>query len=58
VTIAGLPATVAYSGLAPGVVGVYQVTVQVPVGLSTGNQPVQITIQSVASNIATIAVAQ
>jgi uncharacterized protein (TIGR03437 family) len=58
VTIAGLSATMAYSGLAPGVVGVYQVTVQVPVGLSTGNQPVQITIQSVASNIATIAVAQ
>lgn len=58
VTIAGLPASVTFSGLAPGAVGVYQITVQVPVGLPTGNQPVQITTQGVASNTATIAAAQ
>jgi uncharacterized protein (TIGR03437 family) len=57
VTIASLPATVIYSGLAPGAVGMYQITVQVPVGLPIGNQTVQITTQGVASNTATIAVA-
>jgi uncharacterized protein (TIGR03437 family) len=57
VTIAGLTASVTYSGLAPGLVGVYQITVQAPAGLPTGNQPVQITIGGVVSNTATIATA-
>ncbi len=56
VTIAGLPATVTYSGLAPGFVGLYQINVQAPAGLPTGNQPLQITTLGVASNIARIAV--
>ena len=55
VTIAGLPATVTYSGLAPGLVGLYQVTVQAPAALPTGNQPVQITTGGVVSNTAMIA---
>lgn len=58
VTIANFPATVTFSGLAPGAVGMYQITVKVPVGLSPGNFPVQITTQGVVSNIATIVVAQ
>lgn len=56
VSIAGLPATVTYSGLAPGLVGLYQINVQAPAGMPTGNQRVQITVLGVASNIATIAV--
>jgi uncharacterized protein (TIGR03437 family) len=55
VTIAGLSATVSYSGLAPGLVGLYQVTVQAPAALPTGNQPVQITTGGVVSNTAMIA---
>jgi uncharacterized protein (TIGR03437 family) len=57
VTIAGLPATVTYSGLAPGLVGLYQVTVQAPAALPTGNQPVQITTGGVVSNTAMLAAA-
>jgi uncharacterized protein (TIGR03437 family) len=57
VRIGGLPANVVYSGLAPGFVGLYQINAQAPVGLSTGNQPVQITILEVASNTATIVAA-
>jgi uncharacterized protein (TIGR03437 family) len=55
VSIAGLSANVTYSGLAPGFVGLYQIKVQVPAGLSAGTQPVQISALGVASNIAMIA---
>ena len=55
VSIAGSPANnITYSGLAPDFVGLYQINVQVPAGLPTGTQPVQITILGVSSNIATI----
>jgi uncharacterized protein (TIGR03437 family) len=57
VSIAGFDAHVTYAGLAPGSVGLYQISVQAPAGLSAGNQPVQITILGVTSNIATIAAA-
>jgi uncharacterized protein (TIGR03437 family) len=57
VTIGGAPATVVFSGLAPGFVGLYQVNVQVPTGLTGGNAlPVVLTIDGVVSNTATIAV--
>jgi uncharacterized protein (TIGR03437 family) len=56
VNIAGVPAFVAYSGLAPSFVGLYQVNVQVPAGLPTGSQPLQIVTLGVASNAGTIAV--
>lgn len=55
VTIANLPATVTYSGAAPGFVGLYQVNVQVPTGAAGGIQPVQIVMNGVASNSVTIA---
>ena len=55
VSIAGLPAIVTYAGLAPGWVGLYQVNVQVPAGLATGNQPIQIVTLGVASNVGMIA---
>ncbi|MBI1789585.1 MAG: hypothetical protein HYR60_18790, partial [Acidobacteria bacterium] len=57
VTIGGVPATVAFSGLTPGRVGIYQVTVQVPEGVPAGDSvPVSLTIANVGSNTVTIAV--
>jgi len=49
VTIGGQPATVVFSGLAPGIVGEYQVNVQVPAGISAGNQPITISIGGTTS---------
>jgi minor extracellular serine protease Vpr len=44
VTIGGQSAQVIFSGLSPGFVGLYQVNVYVPSGLSAGNQPITIAI--------------
>jgi uncharacterized protein (TIGR03437 family) len=38
VTIGGVPATVAFSGLTPEYVGLYQVNLVVPSGIAPGNQ--------------------
>jgi uncharacterized protein (TIGR03437 family) len=57
VTIGEVPAYVAFSGLAPGFVGLYQVNAQVPAGLAGDNStPVTISIGEVTSNTVTIAV--
>jgi uncharacterized protein (TIGR03437 family) len=57
VTIGGVPATVVYSGLAPGSVGEYQINAQVPAGSITGDLvQVAVTIGGVTSNIVTMAV--
>jgi uncharacterized protein (TIGR03437 family) len=57
VTIGGAPATISYSGLAPGFVGGYQVNALVPAGSSKGAAvPVVIAIGGVTSNTVTIAV--
>jgi uncharacterized protein (TIGR03437 family) len=57
VTIGGIAAPVSFSGLAPGAVGLYQVTVQVPVGAPAGVAvPIVLTIGGVVSNTVTIAV--
>ena len=57
VTIAGLPADVLSSGLAQGYVGVYDVSVQIPVAVPGGTAiPVVISIGGATSNTATIAV--
>ena len=56
VNIAGLPAQVSFSGLAPGFVGLYQVNVQVPGGVPLGTQEVEIIINNVPGNTVTIAV--
>ena len=50
VLIAGLQTIVSFSGLAPGFVGLYQINVEVPAGLSAGNQPVVVTVADVSSN--------
>lgn len=58
VTIGGVPAPPpSFSGLAPGLVGVYQVNVQVPTSVAPGNAvQVSLTIGGVTSNVVTIAV--
>jgi uncharacterized protein (TIGR03437 family) len=57
VTIGGVPATVSFSGLAPGFVGLYQVNVQVPATAPTGSAvAVVLTIGGVTANTVTIAV--
>ena len=56
VNIAGIAADVTFSGLAPGFVGLYQVNVQVPLGVPAGTQDVEVIINSVPSNTVTIAV--
>ncbi len=57
VTIDGVPATVTFSGLAPGFVGLYQVNVEVPQEVSPGPAlPLILTINGVPSNTVTIAV--
>ncbi len=58
VTIGGASATVSFSGLAPGFVGLYQVNSQVPASAPTGNAvPVVVSIGGVTSNTVTMAVA-
>ena len=56
VNIAGIAADVTFSGLAPGFVGLYQVNLQVPAGVPSGTQEVEIIINGVPSNTVTIAV--
>jgi uncharacterized protein (TIGR03437 family) len=57
VLIAGTPAQVLYSGLAPTLVGVYQVNAVIPSATQAGSAvPVQIQIGGGSSNVVTIAV--
>jgi uncharacterized protein (TIGR03437 family) len=57
VSIGGVPATVSYSGLAPGEVGLYQINVVVPAGTMTGSSvPVNVSIGNANANIVTIAI--
>ena len=50
VNIAGIAAAVTFSGLAPGFVGLYQMNVQVPAGVPSGTQSVEIIINNVPGN--------
>jgi len=57
VTIGGKPALLQFAGLSPGFVGLYQVNVQLPAGVTPGNAtPVIVTTANLNSNTATIAV--
>ena len=57
VTVASVAASVSFSGLAPGFVGLYQVNAQVPAGIAASSAvPVVISMNGVASNTVTIAV--
>jgi len=57
-TVGGLPATVYYAGIAPGLVeGAMQVNVQIPDGVTPGPVvPVAITVGNATSNTATLAI--
>jgi uncharacterized protein (TIGR03437 family) len=52
VTIGGTSATISYSGLAPGYVGLYQINAVVPSGLASGNVPVVIAAGGASSAVA------
>ena len=57
VTVGGVPATVTFSGLAPGFVGLYQINVEILEGTPSGDAiEVVVTIGGVSSNIVTIAI--
>ena len=56
VEVGGLPATVHFSGLTPGLVGLYQVNITLPAGLPAGNLTLVIISNGVASNVAVIPV--
>jgi len=49
VTIGGQPATVTFSGLAPGFAGLYQINVIIPPGLGAGPQPITVKIGGATS---------
>jgi uncharacterized protein (TIGR03437 family) len=50
-TIGGKNAPVSFHGTAPGFVGLYQVNVQIPAGLASGNQSLGIAISGVSSPV-------
>jgi uncharacterized protein (TIGR03437 family) len=58
VTIDGTAATVAYAGLTPGGVALYQINCQVPSGARTGELPLVVIQRDVAANAVTLPVAQ
>jgi minor extracellular serine protease Vpr len=56
VTIGGVRADVSFSGLAPGIVGLYQVNAVVPTNTQTGIQPIVITVNGIDSKIGNLIV--
>jgi minor extracellular serine protease Vpr len=58
VTIAGIPAPVSFSGLAPGFVGLYQLNLQVPDGVPSGEETLILTSNGVPSNPVTVSIGQ
>jgi len=56
VTIGGMPAQVQFSGLSPGFVGLLQLNITVPSGLTTGSYPMVVKIGGQTSNSATVSI--
>ena len=54
VSIGNATATVSYSGLAPGFLGLYQVNVQVPKEAGSGLQPLRLAVGAAVSNAVTV----
>ena len=58
VTLNAEPVKVAFAGLTPGLVGLYQINFQVPADASAGDLVLQVTQKGVAADAGTIAVAK
>lgn len=58
VTVGSQPATVAFAGLSPGFVGLYQINFQVPSSASSGELEVDVTQNGVAANPTLLPVSQ
>jgi uncharacterized protein (TIGR03437 family) len=57
VTVGGVPATVAFSGLTPGLVGVWQLNIMIPPNAPVGNAvPVVIKMNKRVTNLTTVAI--
>jgi uncharacterized protein (TIGR03437 family) len=56
VSIGGTNAQVLFAGLSPGSVGLYQIDVEIPAGAGTGNVPLVMTQNGVASNTVSLPV--
>ena len=56
VTIGGQAAVVSFSGLTPGLPGLYQINVTVPAGISVGSQPVLLTIGGATTRVSSVTV--
>ncbi len=56
VTIDGQPTVLHYAGRAPGFVGLNQLNIQFPAGISSGNHQLVVTRNGVSSNVVTIAI--
>jgi minor extracellular serine protease Vpr len=56
VIIGGFEATVQFAGLAPGFVGLYQVNVQVPANIPSGNTTLVLSVDTAAAAPATVPV--
>jgi uncharacterized protein (TIGR03437 family) len=50
-TINGIPATIAFSGLQPDFVGLYQSNVWIPAGIPDGDQPLSIQVGTAVANM-------
>ncbi len=58
VTVDSLPSNVAFAGLTPGFVGLYQIDFQVPTGVTTGEVVVNVSQGGIAANPTLLAVSQ
>lgn len=56
VTVGGRPAEVLFSGLTPGVVGLYQLNVRIPADAGAGVQPVVVSVNGVSSPASGLAI--